>query len=152
MIRILYLVAMALVVLCVMPCHSTATPTAQQISTYQKNMESHQEDLIAIGKSASGTDAEIAINLIDLTNQYSIQLAHIQDLLLIEALIQTPADRKRIKPVIDRGIRSVADRIQLSIRQVNLGIANSKNQGIIATATKLRDHLRELRELLENHN
>lgn len=142
--------------LCAWPRYLAATPTSQQVSVFQTNMQNHQEDLLAItgtGKTAvDGNDAEIAINLLDLVNQYSVQLEHIQELLLIDSSVKTPEDRKRIKPIIDRGFKAVSTRIEISLKQVNLSIAHAKHQGIIATAVRLRDHLRELKGVLEGTN
>ena len=142
--------------LCVWPMYLLAAPASQEISVFQTKMQNHEEDLLGItrtGNVAIGrNDTEIAINLIDLVNLYSIQLEHLQELLLLNSTVKTLEDRKRIKPIIDRGFKAVASRIELSIKQVNLSIANAKHQGIIATALKLRDYLRELRGVLEGSN
>jgi len=129
-------------------CSAVAATTPQQVAIFEKKLKVHQEDLIEISRNLSRSDAEIAISMIDLTNRYSIELAHIQDLLLIGSLIQGEDDKRRVKPVISSRIESVADGIGLSIKQVNLSLGHLNSQPIIATVIKIRDDLRGLKEIL----
>jgi hypothetical protein len=129
---------------------SIGAPNSQEIANYQKKMLSHREDLIEIGTNIRGLSQEIAINLSNLAARYSGELAYIQDLLSIQSLVQARADRERILPVINRSIRRVAEGIDLSIREVNLSISHLESQSIIATAVKLREDLRALKEVLRH--
>jgi hypothetical protein len=129
---------------------SIGAPTSQEIANYQKKMLSHREDLLEMGTNIRGLSQEIAINLSNLAARYSGELAHIQDLLSIQSLVQARADRERILPVINRSVRRVAEGIDLSIREVNLGISHLESQSIIATAVKLREDLRALKEVLQH--
>ena len=139
-----------LVVLCAMPCPSDAAPTSNQILSYQQKMFNHSKDLADIGKNIRGLDQEITINLMDIVDEYHIILKHIQDIILIESLVKNPADKQRIKPIISRSISFVADEIDLSINRINTGLSHLNNQAVISTATKIRDDLRGLQELLRN--
>ena len=107
--------------------------------------------ILETGKNLAGLDKAIEQELIDLATQYSIQLTHIQDLLLIESVIQNDADRQRIHSIISFRLKVIADVIELSIKRANIEIADSHSQIISGIATKLRDDLRELKELLKNN-
>jgi hypothetical protein len=131
-----------------MLCPALGAPTSQQVAGYERRLKSHQDDLIVIARNVRDRDAEIAINLIELAHLYSVELAHVQDLLLIDSLIQGEADRRRVKTVTGARIKSVADGIDLSIKKVNLGLARLNSQAVVTTATKIRDDLRALKELL----
>lgn len=148
--RIILLMTVTLVVLCAMPCPSDAAPTSNQILSYQHKMFNNSKDLIDIGKNITGLDQEITINLIVIVTESCIELKQIQDFILIESLVKHPDDMKRIKPIIRRNISFFGDQIDLDIKQINLGLSHLNNQAVISTATKLRDDLRELQELLRN--
>ena len=72
----------------------TFAASRDEVATYERKMIAHREDLTQIATSVSRElDKEIAINLIDLTTQASIQLAHVQDLLLVDSLVQNETGR-----------------------------------------------------------
>lgn len=149
MTRCIKFVAIVLAAMFASHCFAIAAFTSQQVAAHEKKWIAHREDLIEIAKNSRGNDVEIAINLGELANRYTIELAHIQDFLLIEARIRGEADRQRVKPVINARLKFVAEGIDLSIKQINLSLAHLNSQALVATATKMRDDLRTLMELLE---
>jgi hypothetical protein len=135
---------------CVAPCHS-ATLTLEQIEKYQKKMGFHQDDILAILRSITGSsEYEFGEDISNIIDKCEIRLLHIQSLLTIRSLIQNPSDRKRVKPIIDMVVKNVVSAMDSYVKQVNLNVSHIKNHGLINTATKFRDDLRDLKELLEN--
>lgn len=130
----------------------------EDIEKYAKAMIDHYQDLITLSRSMRGGDVETTLNyettqdLMNVASLYEIEMGHLQYLLLIDSLVAHEADRQRIKPEIRRDVREVAGRIDLSIKQVNLDLANLKSQAVIATAVRLRDDLRDLKALLLTGN
>ena len=69
-------------------------------------------------------------------------------MLLIDSLIQNESDKQRVKLVISMRIKAIADGIDLTIKFANQNMARTNSPAVVATATKLKDDLRELKELL----
>jgi hypothetical protein len=150
--RITGSMTIVLAVMCAMPCPSIADPTPQQIASYQKKISSYTVDLAQMFERLSMGDFVHALELTQIGNQYFYQLEHIKDLLLINGIVHSPDDKELIKLFTINRIKSVADDIDFSIKQVNATIASIRNQAVIATGTKLRDDLRALKELLLSSN
>lgn len=125
-----------------------APPTSEEVEAYWQKIASHQQDALDIGKNLIGLDMEIQIGLTNLANPYFDKLTYIQDLLLIDSLVQNEPDRQRIKLVISRRIKAIANGIDLTIKFANENMAHAKSPAVVATASRLRDDLRELKELL----
>lgn len=134
---------------CVIPCHSTAL-RSEQIDMYFKKMAFHQQDILVILKGANSHDTEIGNNISDIIDKCEIHLMYMQSLLTVHSFVKNLSDRKKVKPLIDKLIKHFATNTGQYIKQVNIGITYTKNQAILITANKLRDDLRELKELLDN--
>ncbi len=146
--RIVCLVTVVLAVLCFMPCSSSAAPTLKQIADYAKKMNNHMGDFNAIAENTSTGEVVIVLSLRDLARLWFIHVRLVHSILLINSLVQNPEDKERIKPIIDNNLKFIIGAIPLSIKEVNTGCAHVKSQAAIAQATKLRDDLRGLEELL----
>ncbi len=144
------LISVVLVMLFVMPCASVAI-TPNQILNYEQRMLNYREDLIDIGKNINGLDQEITINIIAVATEHTIILTNIYDILLIKSLVKNPDDINRIKPVINKNFYNVVDNINLSVEKINISLSKLHNQAVIAIATKIKDDLRELKELLQKN-
>jgi hypothetical protein len=121
---------------------------SEQLASYDKKMTSYQEDLNDIGRDLAELDQEIAIALIGRAGRTSLQIINVQDLLLIDSLVHDEADKRAIKAVARARMKTVANNIDFSIRDVNHDLTYLKNPAVVATANKFKDDLRGLKELL----
>ena len=123
---------------------------ADSVGHYLEKMKAYDVDLLEIGKGATnGFDQRGMLALWDVANEYRIRLRHIQRLVAINQLIQNDADRKHIRPIIDLEITEVAKGIDGGVKEINIQLGNLRSPSLIATADKLKDDLRALKNLLE---
>jgi hypothetical protein len=125
-----------------------ATPTEESITRWAKKILSRAEDIRQLGRSLQGPDREIAFELVGIGTDTHKALFHIQDLLIIKSQVQNDADKRMIEPIIDSRAKEFTKYIDIDVEMINAGIADAHNRGLIDTASKLKDDLRELKELL----
>jgi hypothetical protein len=125
-----------------------ATPAAGSIAALSNKMHSRVTDLIQLAETLRGRDQQIAIEIGNVGAGTFKTLLLIRDLLLIESLVQNEADKIKIEPIVDSRVKRLAHDIDLDVKLINTGMAGAHNQALIDTASKLKDDLRELQELL----
>jgi hypothetical protein len=126
-----------------------STPPSASIAGAANKMTSRVTDLTQIAEGLKGRDGQLAIDFGNVAAENRDALHHLQDLLLIESLIQNESDRRKVEPVISNRIENLARHIDRCVEVINRGMPLVHNQALIATAMKLKDDLRELKELLQ---
>lgn len=129
---------------------SAATPI-EEFKKYHEKLINYQQDLLETGKNLTDFELHCWKEVYSIVSEYSEKLAHIRDLLLIESLIQSDADRQRVGLIIKFRLKAIHDRIENSVKMANIEIAGTKSPITAGIATKLRDDLREIRELLKSN-
>ena len=124
-----------------------ATP-AGSIEGSSNKIRSRVTDLSQFSNSLRGPDQEIALDLGHMGERTLRLLDHIKDLLLIESLIQSEADKRKIGPIIDSRAKGLAHDIDADVKMINTAMTYAHNRALIDTASKLKDDLREVQELL----
>ena len=66
----------------------------------------------------------------------------------IESLIQSEADKGKIEPIISRRVEQLANEIDTHIKIINTAMLGIHNRAVIDIAAKVKDDLRELKQLL----
>jgi hypothetical protein len=69
-------------------------------------------------------------------------------MLTIESVIDNEADKRKIQPLIMVQVTSLAAGIDNSVKLINRCMTVTHNQAVIDAASKLKDDLRDLKELL----
>ncbi|MDX9971884.1 MAG: hypothetical protein RBU21_02730 [FCB group bacterium] len=121
---------------------------AKQFTQYRAELVNVSSDLITIAKSLKGLDSDIAQDLIDVADVGCAELDNISDLLTIKDLVLGREDRERILPLIASRIDFVSKKIPNSVDRVNLSISYTHHQGVILSASQIRDTLRKANDLL----
>lgn len=128
---------------------SSAPSLYDKLSIYDKNIVNYRSDLIDLAKNVNRDECEKALSFLSIAEKYSIIIDFIRDLSLIRDLIHGQPDKTMTNSIINNRIKFIVKDIDLSIKEVNLGIAHTKNQGIITIATDLRNDLRKIKEILQ---
>ena len=127
---------------------SSAPSLFDNLLIYDKKVVNHRSDLIDLAKNVNSDECEKALSFLSIAEKYSIIIDFIRDFSLIKDLIHNQPDKSRINFIINNRFDFIIKDIDLSIKEVNLGIAHTKNQGIITVATDLRNDLRMIKEIL----
>ena len=127
---------------------ATAAPTAEDIAASANKLRSRTLDMVQLSKSLTGREQQDALNVAHVASEYHCKTQHIQDLLLISSLVESEADERKIEPIINSRVKTLADTIDTAIKLVNADMAVLHNQAAILSASKLKDDLGELKELL----
>jgi hypothetical protein len=125
-----------------------ATPTDESITRSAKTILSRAEDILQIGRSLQGEEKGIAAKLADIGSNTNDAVFHIKDLLFIKSQVQNDADKRMIEGMIDSRAKEFTKIIDLDVKKINVEIAYAHNRALIDAASRLKDDLRELKELL----
>jgi hypothetical protein len=128
--------------------HACAIPANEKIAAFEHKVDSRGRDLIQLSESLSARDQQLTWDISHVALEYVGKLQHIQDLLLIDSVVENEADKRRIEPIIRDRVKGLADTVDAAVKLINTDMAAVHNQAVIATAGKLKDDLRELKELL----
>ena len=125
-----------------------APPTFEEVEAVYQKMSSNVTDSIDIGKHLVGFECELQINLIAHAQGWLAKVEHVQDMLRIDSIVQNEADRERIRPLISRRLKFMAENVDGTITSANLITANAKSLAVVASANTLKENLRSLKALL----
>lgn len=123
-----------------------ATATAESLAASANKLRSRLTDMTQLAQSLRGPDEQHAWQLTAVAVESLMSVGHIRDLVLIKSLVENDADKRKIEPIIRGRVKAFVNTVDSSIRVINADIATVHNQAVIATAGKLKDDLRELKE------
>ena len=101
-----------------------------------------------MSQGLNGREKDYAVSVTETATESWQALDHIQDLLAIESLIQSEADKGKIEPIISRRVEQLANEIDTHIKIINTAMLGIHNRAVIDIAAKVKDDLRELKQLL----
>jgi hypothetical protein len=136
-------------------CYASGDPKIdhENIVSYRNKLFSHGRDLLDIAKSTrSLKDQEMLRGLYDVAAQVGNEAGHLADLLVIKSRMRDEADKQVISMFIGNDEKYDVGLITLDIEQVNLNMANLKSPAGLIEASKLKDDLHALKELLTTMN
>jgi hypothetical protein len=137
----------------VLPCFAFDPPEIDtaKIASYRTKIQSRQGDLISIGKSTRSLDDQgMLIEIINRAGEIATELGHLEELAQIKSLMRDEADKQLISKYIGDDIEFAVKRLSLAIKSVNLNMANLRSPAGLTEASKLKDDLHGLEELLNN--
>jgi hypothetical protein len=148
-IRAAGLVAVILLALLALLRPAHALPPAESIEQSVNTIRSRATDLKQLSEGLmSNQDRQITLFLQDGARDIRSDLQCLHELLLIQSLMDCESDKRQIEPLISTNVKYLAQKIDPTIKFINREIAAAQNQAVINTASKLKDDLRELKELL----
>lgn len=127
-----------------------ATPLKENVVASAKKIGSRVTDLRQIARGLRGLDREITMETACMAEKPLCQLDHIRELLLIESLVQNESDavkRTMIEGMIINHLDLLGEYVDIVVEYINGSIAGLHNQAVVLAASKLRDDLRELKNL-----
>jgi len=105
-------------------------------------------DMSQLVESLSGGDRPIALEIALEAKWYLSKVEHIRDLRLIESQVQNEADKTKIELIISSRIKALVDDVDPAVNVINKSTAVLHSNAALLIASKLKDDLRELKELL----
>ncbi len=146
--RNVVLLLVVLVGIALAPLSVCAQPSMSEMTDCYTKMMAFRKDLIDLGKYSQGLDVTAAHGLIKVATEYTTNINHLRDLLLIVTLIKNDDDRNRVKPVVDYRMKNTAEGIDISLEEVNLEISQARSNAIISTSNQMKAELRRLQKIL----
>jgi hypothetical protein len=129
--------------------------TSNRLTIMLKQFQTHRNDLLELEDSIHKVDRDESLKcivLIDIATEVQDYIDTIQRLMLIYPRIQKKEDRAFARLLINEKIKIYIGEIDLFIRNINSQMPSIKRPAIALSGTRLRDQLRELREILTSIN
>jgi hypothetical protein len=126
------------------------TLTIKLVLQEQTRVETFQEDFLSIAKAkvGSGVDSEASFSMVDSASLTSELLDKVGVMLRIYSRMSCATDRREVKALIGEELQFALKEVDLQIEEASNVIANTNNAGLVATAAKFRDELREIKKML----
>ena len=120
---------------------------ASILSDYLQDLDSFEKSFAERRMTAEFLNVNLAFSacLQQATIAYSVAL-----LLRVYSRISTSRDRDSVRPWIKETLKAHSSGLERSIEHVNYAVAQAQNQGVALTATRLRDNLREIKNLYDS--
>jgi hypothetical protein len=126
-----------------------ATTSEEKVTESYKKILSRANDLTQLAHSlGSGRDFDITMSIVDSTTSNPLcELYSINELLMIEPFVQDKYGKTMIERMISHHFDLLAKYVDLSVKMINISTPLLHNQAAVLAANKLRDDLRELKDL-----
>jgi hypothetical protein len=125
---------------------SASPESADKIAASKNKIVSALKDLKELATSVSireGKDSGTALEILHTATEPICELDHLRELLLIDSLIQNDNAKNKVDDLIRKHVNALADSVDRSVGFINAVIAGLHNEAVILAVTKLRDDLRE---------
>jgi hypothetical protein len=121
---------------------------------YHHRAENYLKDFKALGNVQTNrhneTEALTTMMLVVAAGDTMNYLRTVGDLLVVYKKITQNADREAVKPTIKSSFDANIESIGRSMKQVDVALSLTKSPAIAASATALKQDLREIKTLLES--
>ena len=128
--------------------------TGDRVVDYSARMYNYADDFQGFEKAQVDSMDKLEILTTDNLSMVAIQtgdfLMAVACLLPVYSNITKGADRRRVKPIIKLLFDHYAEQIGVNVGKVNHWLAYTKSPAIVASATRLKEDLREIKTLLES--
>jgi len=127
-----------------------STPLADQESALalkEKNFHNYGHDFLDFAK---GDEYEPSAGLADTAWEVEGHISAAMALLDVYDSLSCPPDRAAARTIIRRQLGYYSKDIDSEIKISNMGIERTKKPGVAAEATRMRDDLRDVRELFNS--
>lgn len=127
--------------------------TQSNLAAKEKRFIAYHSDFIDFAKAVQNSEEfEYVYGFSDLAHETVEQVDAVIALLKIYNALSCNEDRAKISPIIREEVVTYSKYIELSIQSANLSLSAIKRPGVVAEGIRMRDDLRELKDILRSIN
>lgn len=130
---------------------STAKVQASLLAS-AKQFNSYARDFNSFAKSNNSSEQdleyEVATSFADTAKRINDRIFTVIDLLDVYDAIKCKADRKSLKLIIEKKIKTASVSLDQDVEEMNTGLGSTKSPAIAVSATRMKDDLRSLKSFL----
>ena len=122
---------------------------------FSKKFNAHSRTFLDFAKASNGVSGEelqyeIIMDLINLADNYSETADFISEESFIVGILETETDKREVIEILRKRVHHIIQEIDnITIHQININLAHSKKDAVVAEGNKLKDDLNDFKEALQ---
>jgi len=124
----------------------------ERLPELHTRFRNYHQDFLDFAQSGltAGSEFDSARELARSADETTVFLGSAETLVDIYYAVSSKEDRDRIRPMIQRDLAFYRKRLDFSIKETNLELSYMKRPGVVAEATRMRDDLREAKNIFDS--